>query len=201
MHPPLLAVIASFTMAVFVTLLASGVTGSVMLPEPLTGLLLYVFFTLAFVLTYFRFQGVAFLRLFRWHGVNRKLVIVFISGVRGAYWFGAYAPTPVDASNAEVSLVTSAILIVGVVFTGPVFEELFYRGILLDAIKRKTGIITASFLSSSLFAILHFPVNSVYGAVFLLYGLIFCALRVVCKSLLYPLILHVSVNLVLLVVA
>lgn len=201
MHPPLLAVIASFTMAVFATLLASGVTGNAMVPEPLTGLLLYVFFTSAFVLTYFRFQGVAFLRLFRWHGANLKLVGVFLSGLIGAYWFGAYVPAPVDASNAEVSLVTSVILIVGVVFTGPVFEELFYRGILLDAVKEKTGIITASLLSSSLFALLHFPVNSLYGAVFLLYGLIFCALRVVCKSLLYPLILHVCVNLMLLVVA
>ncbi|WP_414828728.1 lysostaphin resistance A-like protein [Alteromonas sp. H39] len=198
MHPPLLVVIASFTMAIFVTLLASGVTGSAMLPDTVTGLLSYVFFTSSFVLTYFRFQGVAFLRLFRWRGANRKLMVIFLSGLTAVYCFGVFAPAEIEPVDAEISVITSVILITGVVFTGPVFEELFYRGILFDGLLRKTGTWVASLVLSSLFALMHYPASLLYAGVFFIYGLLFCALKVKYKSLLYPLVLHISANLLLL---
>ncbi len=46
-------------------------------------------------------------------------------------------------------------LTIFVSFLGPVIEELFFRGFMYSAIKKRTGIIAAAFLSAAIFSALH----------------------------------------------
>ena len=48
-------------------------------------------------------------------------------------------------------------MLIGTVIIGPIFEEIFYRGLLYNKLKEISNVFIAVFISSILFAFLHIP--------------------------------------------
>lgn len=194
----MLSIFSSLTMGIFVTLLASNATPWLMLPADINALMLYQVFASAFLLTYLRFHGASLLRQFSWKGADCKLYGIFTLALIGVYCFSVFITNETTTTTAGVSAFITGSLVFGIIIIGPVFEELFYRGLLFDGIAKRRGTAVAALLSSTVFALIHFPQSLTYGFVFFIYGLIFCMLKVNYQSLLYPLLLHMFANMVIL---
>jgi hypothetical protein len=87
------------------------------------------------------------------------------------------------------ALLANGINTVMIVVIGPVIEEIFFRGFLLNRWWRKYGIGKAIFFSSMAFAVLH--VDIIGGMVF---GIVLSIIYVKTKSLIGPIVAHVSNN-------
>lgn len=95
---------------------------------------------------------------------------------------------------AEQLYAGSFILVfVNAVVSSPILEEIFYRGVLYRGIRCLTGPWTAAVVSAGLFGLFH--MNVVQGVFAGLIGLLFAAALEQCKSLIFPILAHMSVNL------
>lgn len=74
-----------------------------------------------------------------------------------------------------------------------IFEELLFRGILLEEFIKKHSLIKASILSSLLFAMIHFDIINIFPQFII--GLLLCYIALSSKSVLLPIIAHFSNNL------
>ncbi len=74
-----------------------------------------------------------------------------------------------------------------------IFEEILFRGILLEELIKKHSLITASVLSSLAFAIIHLDIANIFPQFIL--GLLLCYIALSTKSVLLPIISHFSNNL------
>jgi len=84
-----------------------------------------------------------------------------------------------------------------VVFLGPVFEEILFRGLLFGGLARsRLGAWPALALISLLFAAAHFPKDLFYFGNILAYGLLFTAARFATGSLYLAMGLHSAANFV-----
>lgn len=89
----------------------------------------------------------------------------------------------------------SAISIYAIISTAiitPVFEELFYRGVLFNSFKSKLGIVVSILLSSALFGLFHGGVAQIIGG--FLVGIILAVVYERKKNIWYPIILHSCIN-------
>lgn len=66
--------------------------------------------------------------------------------------------TPDDIAPAKEKRSLNWVLLIGSVFIAPVVEEVFFRGILLQAFARKYGWLRGSIFSSGIFSLFHGPV-------------------------------------------
>ena len=82
-------------------------------------------------------------------------------------------------------------LFIAVCLMAPIFEELLFRGLLLDALDRTgMGIHAAAFVSSIAFAVVHLQYEwSIMMAIVLL-GMVLAYSRTYSRSLYVPIILH-----------
>ncbi len=80
------------------------------------------------------------------------------------------------------------------VFVAPIFEEIFFRGFLLQGLRRVLGDTWAVLISSLIFAIIHFSVASF--PLLLILGIILGVMRIKTKSIWPGVILHSLNNLV-----
>ncbi|MEH6496954.1 MAG: type II CAAX endopeptidase family protein [Pseudomonas marincola] len=93
------------------------------------------------------------------------------------------------------TVLASGINALVLVVVGPVIEEVFFRGFLLNRWHQKYGIVKAVVFSSTIFAILH--VDILGGFVF---GVVLSLLYLKTKSLIGPIVIHISNNAIVLMV-
>lgn len=84
--------------------------------------------------------------------------------------------------------------IISVVIAAPIFEELFFRGFMMNGLRRKGyGIMSTAFITSGLFAVMHFNVPQGVNAFFLGLGLAYVYEKT--NDLRLPIALHLINNL------
>lgn len=84
-------------------------------------------------------------------------------------------------------------LVLGAVVTGPLAEELLYRGVLYRGLKALTGILPAALLSAGIFGVLHMnPLQGIFAGIL---GLLFAAACERTGGLWGPVLAHMAVNL------
>lgn len=88
--------------------------------------------------------------------------------------------------------ITSMYALVSIALVTPVFEELFYRGILFNSFKSKFGIAVSILLSSAIFGLFHGGVAQIIGG--FLVGIILAVIYERKKNIWYPIILHSCIN-------
>jgi len=80
-----------------------------------------------------------------------------------------------------------------IIIIAPIFEEVIFRGVILKQLLKQYSLIISLFISSILFAFIHFNINQGIGAFF--WGMIFGFVYYKTESLIIPIILHLINNL------
>ncbi|WP_304093559.1 CPBP family intramembrane glutamic endopeptidase [Methanobrevibacter ruminantium] len=97
-----------------------------------------------------------------------------------------FTPTPFDPISFIFDVISSVIL-------APIIEELFFRGVLFNRLKIRTGIIAAMIISSALFAIGH-EFGGITSA--FLFGICMCIIYMKTDNILMTMSIHFLNNLV-----
>lgn len=107
----------------------------------------------------------------------------------------AYSISVGDSDTAVINITPIAILleIIATVILGPAVEELVFRGVLLNRLKIRIGIIPAILVSSILFALGHESVGMLSAFIF---GVCMCILYLKTDNILATISLHMLNNLV-----
>jgi len=79
-----------------------------------------------------------------------------------------------------------------VVIIAPIFEEIFFRGVLLNRLRTITSVKRAIIISSAVFGLIHAPTLSVLSAI--VFGLIIGFVYVKCNSLRVTMLVHAANN-------
>jgi membrane protease YdiL (CAAX protease family) len=99
-------------------------------------------------------------------------------------------PVVVTAISAPIIVRTPALQII---FLAPLAEELFFRGLLLDHLRRQLGRVAAVVLVSALFGFLHYPQGT---AVLMAFGSVgLCLVVLWLRQVVWAMVLHVAWNL------
>jgi len=118
---------------------------------------------------------------------------------------GRYLPmpktTPFDQFFAHPS--DAYLMAIFAVTLGPLFEELLFRGFLYPVIARRTGTISAVFLTSLLFGLIHYLQYRSLASILIvgLVGVVLTTVRVMTKSVAASFIVHVGYNATLMLLA
>ncbi len=99
------------------------------------------------------------------------------------------------ASAGAFPLLQNLLLVLAVVGTGPILEEMGFRGVILHRWTRKWGLVPAALLTSLFFCLLHLNLPGTF-----LLGLVLCAVYVRTGSLWLAIGLHAANNLAALLV-
>ena len=106
-----------------------------------------------------------------------------------------YSPPPQPVFEAFMEEKRSRILLFLTIFVsigGPIIEEMFFRGFMYRAIKKRTGIILAAFLSAAIFSLLH---SNIVGFLpIMTLGLLLVYLYETTGSLVAPITVHILHN-------
>lgn len=129
--------------------------------------------------------------LLKWLAV---MVLVMVSMELINYWLERDIPefmTKVYGSTTNYPLLWIAIII-----AAPLFEELFFRGYLLEGIRNTpVGLIGAILITSSSWAIIHFQYGMFEIITIFLIGIILSIAKLKTKSLYIPIAMHMLMNL------
>lgn len=104
------------------------------------------------------------------------------------YWLLDQPPLLIWRTDTN-ALVANIFTIITIVFLGPVVEEVFFRGFLLNRWHKKYGLKAGIVVSSLLFGILHADLLGAF-----LFGIILSLIYLQTKSLFGPIIIHVANN-------
>lgn len=107
--------------------------------------------------------------------------------------------TPGDLNQTNSLLVQYPMMVFNVILVGPVFEELVYRRIILDALAKKVRFWPAAVISSLMFAAVHLDVQTL--PVYFLLGLILCHVARKSQHLGACIAVHSVINLISVMVA
>ncbi len=121
-------------------------------------------------------------------GLSKVVTIFPIDNILGNY-------ADVNSSFESNPLIFQ---IFALVILGPVAEEIIYRGLIYKRIKGYSDAVVGTYLSSIIFGIVHF--NLVQGLYALALGVILCYVYEKYKTIFAPIILHISANLMALIV-
>lgn len=107
--------------------------------------------------------------------------------------------TPLDFVDPLYQSVSSVwLLVVAMVIVAPIYEELVFRGLLWSAISEQfsepRGAITASIVTSIIFAVIHLQYGLYEITTIMLLAMIFCYARIKSGSVLLPILLHIINN-------
>jgi len=81
------------------------------------------------------------------------------------------------------------------VIVAPIIEEIVYRGIVFNYLKRTFNLVPAIIISSFLFALFHFDFSG-EGVIKLISGFAFCIAYHKTKSIVAPILFHIFINLI-----
>ena len=131
-----------------------------------------------------------------------SLLFIFVMSFLYVYFtnslFGIEAPSSKIDTLVRNQSISSSILIVVVTVIAPFSEEIFFRGFLYSAFKKKWGVNTGLFLSSFLFALVHLEPYSFIPIMII--GWLLAYLFEKTKSLMTPIFLHAVYNLILILI-
>lgn len=142
--------------------------------------------------------GVAVSEYLGFNRLNWKIIVlsiaVFVVMLVAVTFVSNYAGDQGDAEfSAELyrSAVFPPLLWLAIVFLGPFFEELFFRGFLFVGLRAsRLGVIATVILTSILWAVLHLQYNLFGIGQILVMGLVLGTVRHKTNSLWSPLIIH-----------
>ncbi len=121
-------------------------------------------------------------------GISKLVTIFPIDNILGSY-------SDVNNNFEANSLITQ---VFSLVILGPITEEIIYRGLIYKRIKGYSDVVVGIYISSIIFGIVHF--NLVQGLYALALGVILCYVYEKYKTIFAPIILHISANLMALIV-
>ena len=132
---------------------------------------------------------------------SKKFFYCFLVYVGGFFLLALILPTNIDKIPQDIDKLVRSnmglITIVCVVFVIPILEEIFFRHLLLDWLKKHMNTITSILVSSLLFSICHYDKQfnlDIFFTIFIL-GVLFSLMReYIGKSLLYPTVFHMMQN-------
>lgn len=87
---------------------------------------------------------------------------------------------------------TSILVMLLICIVCPILEEIIFRKIIFEAIKKKIGLAAAVLISSFLFSFIHFDFSNTL--IYLSMGLIFTLIYVKSKNLMCPMLSHMIMN-------
>lgn len=139
------------------------------------------------------------------HSLTPKTLLSYIAIALTLMWIGNMmgliittlisSATPMDVSNPVQTLINSSSIWINLVLIsiiGPVFEEVMFRKILIDR-TIKYGVKVSVLLSALMFGLFHGNLNQFFYA--FLIGGFFAYVYIKTGNIAYPIILHMSVNL------
>lgn len=92
-----------------------------------------------------------------------------------------------DGSYVEITPIMFILNIIGTVILAPIVEELMFRGVLLNRLKMRTGVIPAILISSFIFGMIH-EFGGMTSA--FLFGICMCILYLKTDNILIPMSVH-----------
>lgn len=102
-------------------------------------------------------------------------------------------PSYIEIANKMMNEPKSIISIVCLVILAPIFEEIVFRGILFDNLKRNYSIVTSIIAQALIFGVMHG--NAVQAIYAFLTGIVFVLVNIYSGSILGGIILHMIFNL------
>lgn len=131
--------------------------------------------------------------LVKWLGV----LAIFIVAVELLGWVLQRPSVPEFMKIAYLSAQPVALLWLAVVVAAPVFEETFFRGFLHKGLaSSRLGAVGASVITAALWALIHMQYDAYDMTIIFLTGLLLSWARVRSGSLLVPIAMHATFNLV-----
>jgi uncharacterized protein len=98
-------------------------------------------------------------------------------------------------SDVTAGGVTTLLAVIAAVVMAPLVEEVVFRGVLFQGMKRRVGLWPAAVVSSLLFAVVHVEVQQpIYSSGFVLLGILFAWTLHRFGSLVVPLVAHATFN-------
>jgi uncharacterized protein len=98
-------------------------------------------------------------------------------------------------SDVTAGGVTTLLAVIAAVVMAPLVEEVVFRGVLFQGMKRRVGLWPAAVVSSLLFAVVHVEVQQpIYSSGFVLLGILFAWTMHRFGSLVVPLVAHATFN-------
>ncbi len=107
-------------------------------------------------------------------------------------WLGGNMQNDIAQWQANTATFHSSSLLISSVLLAPLFEELFFRGLILNALKQASNGFIAALISSLLFAMIHWSVPD-FLSLFII-GMIYSALTLKSKSILPAILAHSTHN-------
>jgi uncharacterized protein len=98
-------------------------------------------------------------------------------------------------SDVTAGGVTTLLAVIAAVVMAPLVEEVVFRGVLFQGLKRRVGLWPAAVVSSLLFAVVHIEVQQpIYSSGFVLLGILFAWTMHRFGSLVVPIMAHATFN-------
>ena len=197
----ILAIVIGFVLNVFLVALFPSLGDGDLVIMPL-----FIFILLFFIWALRGTHGLSgnFSKLFE-RGNRREILYIFIINLLFVFILGAFfaildilfgsaypemamdfTPTYYNPSSLALEVITSIIL-------APIIEELFFRGVLFNRLKGRTGIVAAMIISSAIFAVGH-EFGGITSA--FLFGMCMCIIYLKTDNILMTMSIHFLNNLV-----
>ena len=87
----------------------------------------------------------------------------------------------------------NAMNVIGSVILWPVLEEIFYRGLLFEHLKRNLGVILAILITSAFFMVQHVP-HQGWVMHHFYFSIVACLAFLIFKNLMFPITIHTALN-------
>jgi uncharacterized protein len=141
----------------------------------------------------------AFKQLLTWGltGGTLSLSVQYLWSKIQLYVFD-FIPVSLNTNQLLNAVKSSPGMILFICLVCPILEEIVFRKMIYDSLKRKIGMLAASSVSAFLFSLIHF--DFVNLLVYMLIGLIFSWIYIKSKNILASIVAHVLMNSVVLII-
>lgn len=116
------------------------------------------------------------------HGLSILVTFLNLDGILGNY----------NNIESEIFGTNAIFVIIRVILLTPVVEELIFRGLTFNRLKKYTNFWVAALVSSALFGFYH--MNLAQGIYAFLYGMVICLIYDIFQNLWAPILLHFAGN-------
>lgn len=134
-------------------------------------------------------------------GLAVGLVAVIAGMVWGLSALGIQAPARAMSDVPAPSDPLFAVSVLGAVLLTPVAEEVLFRGILYQSLRKSVGVIVSTATSALVFAVLHLRPTPAAAPAFLLLGIVLAVAFERTRSLYPSMLMHATYNAVIVVLA
>jgi uncharacterized protein len=141
----------------------------------------------------------AFKQLLAWGltGGTLSLSVQYLWSKIQIYVFD-FIPASLNTNQILNTVKSSPGMIVFICLVCPILEEIVFRKMIYDSLKRRIGVLAAASVSAFLFSLIHFDFANLL--VYMLIGLIFSWIYIKSKNILASIVAHVLMNSVVLII-